>query len=95
MQPDREGFHKPSGTWFHQMSIVGYSKSRGWIAIKNQWGDLHGDLIDFETGEEWPPGMLRVRIEDFEKYHFKGSETISYSRFVGYPQRRFDHSLLS
>jgi hypothetical protein len=95
MLPDREGFHKPSGSWSHQMSIVGYSKSRGWIAIKNQWGDLHGDLKDFETGEEWPPGLLRVRIEDFEKYHFKGSETISYSRFVGYPQRRFDHSLLS
>lgn len=95
MKPDRDGYHRASGSWSHQMSIWGYSISKNWIAIKNQWGDLFGDLFDFETEEEWPIGFLRVRLDEFEAKHFAGSETIVYSRFQGFPQQRFDHRLLS
>jgi len=89
------GFHRPSGNWSHQMSIWGYSEKYDWIAIKNQWGrSAHGHLVDLETGDPWPPGFLRVRLEDFERHHLRGSECIAYSRFKGFPEQRFDHSVL-
>jgi len=95
MGADREGFHRPSGTWSHQMGIWGYSISGGWVAIKNQWGDVHGTVVDFQTKKKWPPGFMRVRIEDFEKRHFRGAEVIAYSQFSGFPQRKYDHRALS
>ena len=95
MKPRRDGYHRPSGRWSHQMSLWGYSVSKDWIAIKNQWGRAaHGTLKDFETGEPWPPGFLRVRLSDFETKHLRGSETIAYSRFEGFPEQRFDHGVL-
>jgi len=95
MMPDRDGFHRPSGGWNHQMGVWGYSISGGWIAVKNQWGDVHGQIVDFNTKKKWPPGFLRVRIEDFEKYHFRGAEVIAYSRFSGFPQKKYDHRALA
>ncbi len=94
MKPNRDGFHQVSTTWSHQMSIWGYSISGGWIGIKNQWGDVHGDVVDHD-GEEWPPGFLKVRIEEFEKRHFRGAEVITYSNFKGFPQRKYDHRALA
>jgi|GEM_PF-5794679 len=91
----KRGYHYPSGSWSHQMGIWGYSISHDWIAIKNQWGRrIHGELEDLETGEPWPPGFLRVRLEDFEKKHLRGAECIAYSRFEGFPEQRFDHASL-
>ena len=92
MMPGNDGFHRVSGSWSHQMSIWGYSQSKGWIAIKNQWGDVHGQVKDPETGEPWPRGFICARIEEFERRHFRGSETIAYSDFVGFPARRYDHA---
>lgn len=94
MRAGNDGFHDPSGTWNHQMSIHGYSEegpeSQHWVGIKNQWGNQHGTIIDFTTGEEWPRGMLRVRKKDFIKYHLglRGCECICYSGFVGFPSKR-------
>lgn len=77
------GFHRPSGTWQHQMGILAISDE--WIGISNQWGDQHGRLVDLITGEPWPIGMLRVTREDFEKYHLKSSaECFVYSGFRGF-----------
>lgn len=77
------GFHKPSGSWAHQMSILAISDE--WIGIGNQWGDQHGRLIDLETGEPWPPGMLRVTRSDFEKYHFtRDAECFVFSGIRGF-----------
>jgi len=96
MRPDRDGYHRPAGRWSHQMSIVGYSIAHDWVAIKNQWGaGAHGTLIDNETGEQWPGGFLRVHIDDFERSHLRGSETIAYSRFEGFPEQTFDHSQIA
>lgn len=89
MKPDADGFHVPSGNWGHQLSIWGYcdSGSNPWVAIKNQWGDVHTGLKDFETGEPWPKGFLRVRLADFIKYHLtmSGAETFLYSGYDGFP----------
>lgn len=97
MSPDRDGFHRPSGTWSHQISVQGYSESnairgREWVGLKNQWGDRHGHLVDFETDEAWPYGYLRVRLDDFVKYHLgmSGCECIVYSGFEGFPALELD-----
>lgn len=77
------GFHKPSGTWSHQMSILAISDD--WVGIGNQWGDQHGRLVDLETGEPWPPGMLRVTRDDFVKHHFtNNAEVFVFSGIRGF-----------
>lgn len=89
MKPDKDGYHRPSGNWSHQRSLWGYAESgKDWMAIKNQWGDVHGEIRDFETGELWPKGFLRVRLEDFIKYDLgmPGTECIIYSGFEGFPE---------
>jgi hypothetical protein len=96
MMPDSgpKGFHRPSGTWHHQMSIWGYSEEGPerdwWVAIKNQWGDVHGHLVDIQTGEPWPFGFIRVRLADFIKSHLllRGCEAIAYSGYEGFPEQR-------
>lgn len=93
MSPDSEGFHRPNGQWGHQMSIWGYCDTgpKPWVAIKNQWGDVHTTLKDFETGELWPKGFIRVRLDDFVKLHLsmQGAETFIYSGYEGFPALKF------
>lgn len=89
-----KGFHRRNRSgWNHQMSLWGYCLRKGWVAIKNQWGNVHGQLVDLDTGENWPLGFLRVPMEDFE-YHIKNAEVIAYSQFDGFPEQRFDYSQL-
>lgn len=94
MKPDRDGYHRYVTRWNHQMSVWGYSRRYNWAAIKNQWGDVHGDIVD-EDGCEWPPGLLRVHLDEFEARHFRGSETIVYSNLEGFPERIYDHRNLA
>lgn len=90
MRPGRDGYHRVSGKWAHQMSIWGYSEVYDWVAIKNQWGDTHGRIIDPETEEPWPRGFIKVRIDEFVRKHLSKSETIAFSRFKGFPVQKFD-----
>ena len=89
MNPGRDGFHKPSGIWQHQMSIAGYSEEgrTPWVAIPNQWGDVHGKVLDPDTGEPWPEGFLCVTLDDFIKRHLKrpATECLVASNFDGFP----------
>jgi hypothetical protein len=98
MKPNKDGFHLPSGTWAHQLGIWGYSenpKHPKWVAIKNQWGSVHGEITDYETGEKWPPGFLRVPLSDFIRYHLQrqGTECIAYSGVEGFPVPRLDPTI--
>lgn len=88
MKPRSDGYHRRRGTWNHQMGIWGVSDDRRkpWVAISNQWGDVHGRIKDFETKEPWPPGMLRVRPDDLDRLYRSG-EIIAYSAFDGFPDR--------
>jgi len=92
MLPGRDGLHRVNGNWSHQLQVWGYGRAKNWIAIKNQWGDVHGQVFDPETGEPWPRGFICAYLDEFERRHFRGSETISYSRFDGYPEQKYDHS---
>lgn len=61
--------------------------------ILNSWGDAHGKLKDFETGEELPIGVLRVRKNDALK-HIRAKETYAYSQFDGFPANNINEKLL-
>lgn len=90
MQPSSDGYHHPdpSEEWPHQMAIVGYSDDarKPWVGILNSWGDIHGTVIDWETGEAWPAGMLRVHPDIVAKM-IRTGECFAVSRFDGYPDQ--------
>lgn len=87
MMARSDGYHRRRGSWSHQMGIHGVSddRSKPWVAISNNWGDVHGTIVDFESGI-WPEGMLRVRPDDLDPL-YKSGEVIAYSGFEGFPDR--------
>ena len=88
MKARSDGYHRRRGSWSHQMGIHGVSddRSKPWVALSNQWGDMHGTITDFETQEGWPSGMLRIRPDDLDSLYRSG-EVIAYSGFDGFPDR--------
>jgi hypothetical protein len=87
MNPDKDGFHRPSGTWQHQLTIYAFWENirTPAVAIGNTWGDVHGRTKDPETGEPLPEGTILVRLEDFVKYHLTAAaECIAYSDIDGF-----------
>jgi hypothetical protein len=88
MEPRSDGFHAPSGQWAHQMAIVGVDAevTDEYGLIRNSWGDVHGHLKDFNTGEDIPVGCLRVRRKTIEKMITSG-EVFAFSSFEGFPEQ--------
>ena len=89
MKARSDGFHYPSGEWGHQMSfqIIDDDPKSSYAGILNNWGDVHGVIKDFKTGENWPKGMLRVRREVIE-HMIKVGECIAYSNWEGFPAQK-------
>lgn len=97
MKAGSSGYHEASGSWPHQMCIVGICDegSRPWCGILNSWGDVHGRLVDFDTGEPWPIGMIRSRKQTIQYLlQRSGTEAFAYSQFEGFPGQNFDLNLL-
>src|SRR5690606_28216367 len=88
MKAGSDGFHRRRGTWPHQMCIVAICDDprRPWAGLLNSWGDAHGRIEDFETGEPWPVGTLRVRRDAIESM-LRTGECFAYSQFDGFPQQ--------
>lgn len=87
MEPDSQGFHQPSGTWGHCMTIIGFGYHRTYglyFIILNSWGDVHGRLKDFDTGEDLPVGCLRV-LGDVVDGMLRQNDSYNYSLFKGFP----------
>jgi len=85
MLPRSDGFHMPSGRWPHQMAVTGVDDDSraAYALIDNNWGDVHGQLVDFVTGELWPRGTMRVRRETVE-HMIQTGECIAYSRLEAF-----------
>jgi hypothetical protein len=85
MEAGSDGFHDPRGQWAHQMCIIGVDNEYRdpYAIILNSWGDAHGTLKDFNTGENLPIGTLRVRKRVIESMLSYG-ETFAYSNFEGF-----------
>ena len=95
MMANVKGFHEGSGSWAHQLSIVGYgTKPEPYCLVRNSWADSHGRLKDFETGEELPMGYLRVRKTWIQRMIDQG-ETFLFSQYDGFPRQRIDKALLN
>lgn len=94
MEASSDGFFRQTDEWNHQMCIIGVDDNDKdpYAIILNSWGDVHGRLKDFETGEDLPVGVLRVRRKDIEK-HIRAQETYSILDFEGDVERRIDKSL--
>ncbi len=94
MEPYNDGFHHQVANWAHQMCFVGVDETwkEPYALLMNQWGDVHGHLKDFQTGDPLPPGVLRIRRADAEK-HLKYGENYAYSKFKGFPEQQLDKSL--
>lgn len=88
MKPKGDGFHVRRGSWPHQMCVVAASDDsrRPWAGLLNSWGDVHGRLTDFETGEPWPTGTLRISRDALEGM-LRTGECFAYSQFDGFPQQ--------
>lgn len=95
MQPSSDGFHRQTTSWAHQLCFIGVDDNDKdpYAIILNSWGDAHGKLKDFETGEELPMGVLRVRKNDALK-HIRAKETFAYSQFDGFPANNINEKLL-
>jgi hypothetical protein len=87
MKPNSSGYHMPSGSWPHAMTVYAFWENIKvpLVAILNSWGDVHGRVKDPITGELLPPGTLLVPIEEFVKRHLmRGAECISISSVDGF-----------
>jgi hypothetical protein len=89
MLPDQEGFHERGPQWNHAMTCIGVNNGtikgkRQYAAILNNWGDVHGNLVDFDSCEPWPKGTLRVQRKDIEDM-LAANDSYAYSIFSGFP----------
>lgn len=96
MEASADGFHRYTTNWSHQMCFIGVDDNDRdpYALILNNWGDCHGHLKDFATGEDLPVGVLRVRRQDAER-HIAAGETYAYSNFDGFPEQLLDKALFS
>ncbi len=91
-----DGFHHPGAQpWPHQMCVIGVDESyqTPYVIILNSWGDVHGHLKDFQTGESLPVGVLRVPRTVFEPRMLDAGEVYAYSQFSGFPEQDLDKAL--
>lgn len=81
-----DGFNHYSTHWGHQMCIIGVDDDATdpYACILNSWGDVHGQIKDFKTGDIWPVGTLRVRKADIESI-LAEQDSFAYSAFEGFP----------
>lgn len=94
MEASSDGFHRQTTSWAHQMCFIGVddNDTDPYALLLNNWGDAHGRLKDFDTGEDLPIGILRVRRKDVEK-HIRQEETYAYKNFDAEKAALIDKSL--
>jgi hypothetical protein len=83
----RNGVHRRSGRWDHQMMGESYDMKSETAVIRNSWGeDAHGKLFDFDDNSPIPLGCLRISFKDLESMLVQG-DSHSISLFDGYQDR--------
>ena len=94
MEPSSDGFHRASGSWAHQMTIIGADDEHAepYALILNSWGDVHGHLTAFGSNQPLPVGVLRVKRATIERM-INAGETFAFSSFDGFPEQELDEAL--
>jgi hypothetical protein len=95
MQPrvvDGRLVNERSGTWNHQMCIIGYDGETGsepYYYVLNSWGAAaHGTPPD-----DAPPGGFWIRTKDVE-YIVKQGDSFAFSDFDGFPAQELDFRII-
>jgi len=88
MEARSDGFHAASGSWAHQMCIIGVDDTytTPYAIVLNNWGDVHGRLEAFDGSGELPVGVLRVKKKVIQNMIDAG-ETFAYSNFDGFEEQ--------
>ena len=96
MNQQSDGFHHREGIWGHCMMIAGVDPEYKdpYACILNSWGDAHGEIKDFVTGESWPQGTLRVRKSDIEAI-LEQDDSFAYSGYNGFPSQELPDTFFS
>ena len=93
MKPDGKGFHSAEGSWAHQMCIYDYCLTpEPHALIANSWGDVHGSIKHFATGEDLPKGTIRAKKSTIEKMIAQG-DSFLVSQFEGFPSQDIPQAL--
>jgi hypothetical protein len=94
MEASSDGFHAARGSWAHQMCIIGIDNEHPdpYAIILNSWGDAHGRLKDFKTGEQLPIGVLRVRRKTIERM-IGQQEVFAVHQYDGQKEQDLDKAL--
>jgi hypothetical protein len=93
MKPDDKGFHQAEGSWAHQMCIYDYCLTpEPHALIANSWGDVHGGIKHFATGEDLPKGTIRAKKSTVEKMLGQG-DSFLISQFDGFPSQDIPKAL--
>lgn len=94
MEAGSDGFHRASGSWAHQMCLIAFDNAykSPFGIILNSWGNSHGILRDFETGEPLPKGCIRAHAEVIER-DMLSDDCWSYSQYQGFPEQDLDKAL--
>jgi hypothetical protein len=94
MEAGSDGFHAAKGNWGHQMSIVGVDEEyqEPYALIRNSWGDVHGHLKDFQTGEQLPVGYIRAKRRVIEGM-INAGETFAFSQYDQFHEQKIDDAL--
>jgi len=84
--------NKRSGTWNHQMCIIGYDGETGsepYYYVLNSWGAAaHGTPPD-----DAPPGGFWIRTKDVE-YIVRQGDSFAFSDFDGFPAQELDFRII-
>lgn len=88
MTRDRDGFCRPSGTWGHQMCIIGYQKgSRPGFWIQNSWG---ADAFTGPAGAGNPPDGGFWADERVVAGMLSQGDSWAYGDLNGFPGRQLN-----
>lgn len=93
-RPNAQGYHVRSGSWNHDMATVGYDISREvWpvdvVFVPNSWGDFNTQPEQQFRKRNWPriPGMIVVRLEDWERLFVGAGSMFFYVDVEGVPAK--------
>lgn len=98
MKQRSDGFMHYSTSWPHEMCLIGGDAGDANVpenyCILNSWGDAHGAIKDFRTGENWPVGTLRVNRKDLQAILNDG-DSWAFSDMDGFPAKILPESFFS
>jgi len=85
---DKDGFLKPSGSWAHQMCVVGIDDTkRPGACICNSWGR---HWVEGPKAHNQPDGTFWCDADVMEKDILRQEDSWAFSEYQGFPPKKLD-----